>query len=191
MTTVFRFSFSRILLFICLLAAASILAVSTFAQDATTGATTRKENIESRKASMKERITSFKDKKKATAAAMINTNLNKINQNRTDQMSKHLERMTAILNKLENRVNERSAIAQARASIASASSAVEAQAEKDYTIQVTSESKVRADAQKQREALHSDLKAVRQLVIDAKQSVANAIRTAKSGIKEGTNSGQQ
>ena len=113
-----------------------------------------------------------------------------------------------ILDKLEARVNSgtpdikgsasaSAAIASARDAIASASAAVSDQALKDYTIVVTSESNIRIDAKTQRDKLHTDLLALRKIVIDAKQAVANAIRVAKSGKalipglrKEGTSSGQ-
>lgn len=109
-------------------------------------------------------------------------------------MTKHLERMSQLLDKLENRNPQaaRTGIARARDAIASASAAVNVQADKDYTLQLTTESKIRADSQNQRQKLHDDLKAVRLLVIEAKQAVGNAIRTAKSGkpVKEGKSSGQ-
>lgn len=169
-----------------------------------TGITAMREKIASKEAALKLRLETFKDKRKSQIAERVNTNLNKINQNQTSQMLKHLDRMSAILDKLEARVNRPTpdikdpakalaAIADARSAIASASAAVSAQAEKDYTIEVSTEAKIRQDAQSQREQLHTDLKAVRTQVIDAKQAVANAIRVAKSGssIKEGTRSGQQ
>ncbi len=160
-----------------------------------------KEKQASKTAALKVKLEAFKDKAKASAAARINTNLNMINQKQTSQMQKHLVTMTTILDKLEKRVNSASpdiknaasasaAIASARISIASASAAVTAQAENDYSIQVTSEGKIKADAKLQRDKLHTDFLVVRQLVVNAKQSVANAIRTAKSG-KEATSSGQQ
>ncbi|MDP3758247.1 MAG: hypothetical protein Q8Q86_00865, partial [Candidatus Daviesbacteria bacterium] len=111
--------------------------------------------------------------------------------------------------KLETRVNRgepdikdpaaaRTAIASARVTIASTSAAVSAQSLKDYTVTVSSEARVKLDAKLQRDKLHTDLLALRKIVIDAKQAVGNAIRVAKSGKieipragKEGTNSGQQ
>lgn len=166
---------------------------------------TLKERIATREAALKAKLEKFRDKQKAQKAERINTTLTKINKNQTEQMLKHLSRMSVILNKLENRVNKgspevkdatvaKTAIADAKAAIASATAAVKAQSEKDYTLQVSSESAVRKDAQKKRTELHADLLAVRKLVIDAKQAVANAIRVAKSGKlevpKEGTSSGQ-
>lgn len=170
--------------------------------------TAMREKMATREAALKAKLDAFKDRRKAEIADRVNTNLNKINQKHTEQMTKHLDKMSALLTKLENRVNKgtadikdptaaNSAIAAAKSAIASASAAVSAQAEKDYTLQVTAESKVKAEAQVKRDQLHADLQAVRKLVVDAKQSVSNAIRVAKSGpvpvgtgLKEGTPSGQ-
>ena len=213
---------SAILIFICLM---TIATFPVWARESTSGATNRRDKIQgkvetrgeniqdrietkrekmaSREAQLRAKLQKFKDKRKAEVADRVNTNLNRINQNQTQQMLKHLEKMTAILNKLENRVNQgapdikdpaaaRIAIASAGNSLASASAAVAAQALNDYTIIVTSEATVKANAKASRDRLHADLLAVRKLVIDAKQAVANAIRVAKSGkMKEGTESGQQ
>lgn len=177
----------------------------------------RRFKIASHEAQIKLKIQAFKDKQKAEIATRVNTNLNKINQNQTDSMLKNLDLMSSLLDKLATRVNSNSplgdqptsdikdpaaanqAIADARATIDTARTAVEAQAQKDYTINVTTEAKIRLDAQAKRDQLHSDIKAVRQLVIDAKQGVSNAIRVAKSGKiatpsaeeKEGSSSGQR
>lgn len=181
-----------------------------FAQDATKPATTRreviKERISTREAALKAKLQTFRDKRKAEVAERISNNLGRINQKQTAQMLKHLDKMTSILNRLETRVNQgrpdikdqalaRVAISDAKASIATAEASVKAQAAKDYTLQVSQEAMVRVDAKKMRDALHADLRSVRKQVIDAKQSVASAIRVAKSGIleipkKEGTPSGR-
>ncbi len=164
-----------------------------------------REKVASREALLKTKLDAFKDKRKAQVADRVNTNLNRINQNQTSQMLNFLNKATEILNKLESRVNEgapdikdpaaaKAAIADARTKIATAQTAVTAQSQNDYTITVTSETTVKKDAQSAREKLHSDLLAVRKQVVDAKQSVANAISLAKSGNpapKEATTSGQQ
>lgn len=169
-----------------------------------------REKIASKEAALKTKLQAFKDRKKADLAERVNINLNKINQNQTTAMKKHLDKISAILDRLEARVGSgkpdikdptaaRTAITAARAAIASASAGVSAQSLNNYTIQVTSEGRIGLDAKIQRDKLHTDILAVRQLVIDAKQSVANAIRVAKSGPppitreseKEGTKSGQQ
>lgn len=165
-----------------------------------------KERIASKEAVLKARLEQFRDQKKAEITQKISNNLNRINQKHTQMMLKFLDRMSVILGKLEVRVNSstpdikdaeaaKGAIASAKNAIASASAAVNVQAEKDYTILVTSESRVKTDVQAARRLLHDDLKAVRRIVIAAKQAVANAIRVAKSGKveipgKEATQSGQ-
>lgn len=200
----------------------SILAASAgtiFAQDQLRNTTARpeaeikpvppvamREKLASKEAILRTKLKAFRDQKKASAAARINTNLNQINQNQTAQMQKYLDTMSGILDKLEARVNQptpdikdpvaaKAAIASARTVIATSSAAVSAQAQKDYTIQVTTESRIKADAQSMRDKLHTDILALRKIVIDAKQAVANVIRVAKSGSaaikKEGTESGQQ
>ncbi|MDP3733284.1 MAG: hypothetical protein Q8Q91_01965 [Candidatus Daviesbacteria bacterium] len=186
---------------LALLIVFSLVFISTcaaYAKESTGTATTRKgkvqEKIEVRKeavatraAALKDKLKNFRDQKKASAAARISENLNKINDNQTAQMLKHLDKMTSILNKLEARVtNADPAIETAKAKIASSEAAVKAQAENDYSLVLSSESKARVEAQALRQKLHTDLKAVRQTVIDAKQSVAAAIRAAREGAKNGT-----
>lgn len=222
-TTIILAKLSAIIILLSLLL---IVAYPVLAQDVTIGTTrkekaretvvVRKEKVAQRmenlkvrmatkEAALKARLDTFRDKKKATAAARISENLNKINDKQTGQMLKHLDKITSILNRLEDRVNRstpdikdaalaQTAIADAKAAIATASSAVKDQSEKDYTVEVSSESKVRGDVKKVRDMLHADLMSVRESVIKAKQAVVNAIRVAKSGKleipKEGTPSGR-
>lgn len=190
-TTTLRINYSKIFLFVTLFILACFFASSVLAKDATPS-TTRKERFQdrietgkvkmaTREAALKAKLERFKDKKKAEIADRVNTNLNKINQKQTAQMLKHLDKMSAILDKLEARKTANAAISAARSSITSASSAVKLQADKDYTLTVSSETKVKADAEKVRDLLHQDLQAVREQVIEAKQAVGTAIRGAKSG----------
>lgn len=182
-------------------------------QDATSTGTTRKdrvlqridtvkEKLATREAALRKKLDAFRDKRKAEVAQRVNDNLNQINKNQTSQMLKHLDKMSAVLNKLERRVNTNSpdvkdpaavkaAISEAKTALDTASATLKAQAGKDYTLQITSESRVKADAQKLRESLHEDLKAARQLVVDTKQVVANAIRISKGLGKEATSSGRE
>jgi TolA-binding protein len=155
-----------------------------------------KAKIASRTAELKSRLQGFKDQKKAERVQKVNDVLNKINKNQTDQMSKHLGKMSDILLKVENRVNGASgsgsvteannALSSASAAIATAKAAVTTQSNKDYTLTITNEASAGAQARIMRDQLHTDLLSVRKVVIDAKQSVANAIRvtaTTLGGIK--------
>lgn len=168
-----------------------------------TGIASREAKIASGHAVLKEKLQAFKDKRKAEIAERVNINLNRISQKQTEQMLKHLEKMSEILNKLENLVNQgnpsikdinvtRTAIADAKAFLSSIRETVQEQVANDYTIQLTSESKVKADAQTQRTKLHNDLVTVRKQVIESKQKVMEVIKIAKSGkdTREATTSGQ-
>ena len=178
---------TAILIFSCLLIFA---AYPVLAKEATTPGTTRKEKVRERveikkekmatkEAALKAKLETFRDKKKAEVADRVNSNLNQINEKQTMQMLKHLDKMSALLTKLETRTGGSTAIIDTKASIASATAAVKDQAAKDYTITITSESAVKKDAKKVRDALHTDLKNVRKLVIDAKQAVGAAIRNGQ------------
>lgn len=160
---------------------------------------TRREMMASKAAILKQRLEQFKDQKKAQVVERVNSNLNAINQRRTEQMSKNLDKMTEILGKVEQRVDEaentgqditeaKAAVSSAKTAISSASAAVNEQSLKDYTIEATSEATIREDSRVKRDQLHKDLQAVRKLIIEAKQSVANAIRVTAStlgGIRNG------
>ena len=178
--------------------------IETRKENVTTRIESMKEKMASREAAMKDKLEAFKDKKKAAIAERINTNLNMINKNQTNQMLNALNKMTTLLDKLEARINNntpdikdpnlaKTTISDARAAIASASAAVSAQAQKDYTITVTAENRIRLDAKGARTNLHTDLLAARKMVISAKQAVSNAVRAAKSGkieSKEATAGGK-
>ena len=155
----------------------------------------------SREAELKTKLQTFKNKQKADIVQRVSTNLNTINKNETDRMLKNLDSMSNILDKLETAVNTNIAniknpseastiIASARQTIATTSAAVNVQAQKDYTIQVSSESTAKSNAQAKRNLLFNDLRVVRKDMIDAKESVYKVLRIAKLGniIKEGTNS---
>lgn len=173
-----------------------ILTSNTFAKDASSSTTPREkllnqkntiiqnvgEKIASKEAVLKAKLDAFKDKRKAEIAQRVSSNLNKINAKRTEQMTKNLQVMTNILGRLESKATGASAsaeIAKAKDAIASAQSAVTAQSEKDYTVTVTTENKIRVDTKAKRDQLMKDLQATRKLVIDAKQSLANAIRSSQ------------
>lgn len=160
---------------------------------------TRKEEIASRTAALKAKLKTFKDKKKANLTEKINTNLNKINEKRTELLGKRLDEMSKIVSKLEARLNEaktagkdtsaaQAALDSAKSTWQDAKTSVDTQAQKSYTITVSDEGKIGQDAKATRDQLHNDLKETNQKVIDAKQAIAKAIETASSTL--GGKSGQ-
>lgn len=130
-----------------------------------------KENA-SRTAQLKTKLLTFKNKVKAEAVQRISDNLNRINKKRADDMADNLSRMTEILNKLSKNTPD----ASASAAIATAKEAVTDQSQKDYTVSVTTENKVKTDAKTVRDQLAADLLATRKLVIAAKQALMEGVR---------------
>lgn len=194
--------------------ALSLLSTTAFAKDSTPSGTrlpkleeraqniqTRIENtrekIASREATLKAKLQAFRDKKKAEAVDRIDTNLNKVNQNRTGEMTRNLTKMSDILTKLDTYAGQASssgkdvssataAITSAKAAVLTAQAAVTEQSQKNYTLTITSEAKAKDDATSARNQLKTDLMATHQKVVDARQTVAKAIaatRTAIGGTK--------
>lgn len=154
---------------------------------------TRKEHVASREALLKEKLAKFRDKRKASTAASISDRLNQINTRRVQQMERHLNKMSEILEKLTRRVDQagqggkdistaKTAITEAEVKITSTKASLQNQTQLDYTLNISSEGGVRADTKASRDKLHTDLRSLRQMVIDAKQSVAKAIRVAATTL---------
>jgi hypothetical protein len=152
----------------------------------------KKDFVSSRSAALRTKLAAFKDKQKATLVQKVSDTLNQINSMRTDMMLKHVGVLTDIYTKLLNKEKTanlsgpnaaavQAALNNAQSSIAIAKSTVEAQKAKDYTIVVSSESGVRADAKKSRDQLQTDLKATHQTIVDARKALADAIASALKG----------
>ena len=142
-----------------------------------------------RKEELQTKVEEFKDHRKAQIAERVSTNLNTINDNRVNSMTKILERFQTILDKLLGRVTTaeangkdvaaaESAIASAQTAIDEAMTVVETQAGKDYSLVVDDESTVRTDAQIKRQALMVDLKSAHEKIKAAKDEVVGAIRVS-------------
>lgn len=136
----------------------------------------KRSRIATRSAALKQRIQAFKDKKKADLTQKVNDNLNRINDNRTTEMLRHIDRLSEILNKATARADQ-AAVSLAQNALESAKTTAQAQQSKDYTLQVTSESTIRATAKTARDSLHADLKATHQEIVKAKDLVIAALKT--------------
>lgn len=156
----------------------------------------RKEMMASREAVLKERLAKFRDKIKAQRVERINSNLNKVSENRINAYKKHYETLLQLLTKIEDKINEaekngkdmtsaKSALATARTELDKAKAAIDAQAEKDYTVIVSDEATVRSDAQTARGLLATDIKSVHELVITARKSLKDVITSFLGIFGEG------
>lgn len=153
----------------------------------------RRAKIASQAATLQTKLAKFKDTQKAKRVENINTNLNKINDNRVAAMNKFLDNASAILDKVEARVNTatgkdtiaaKAVIVDARAAIATARAAVQTQSTKNYSITLTSETAAKIDAQKAYTSLKTDLQATKEVITTAKQTVAKAIQIAATALGE-------
>lgn len=161
-----------------------------------------REKMASRAAMLREKLATFRDKVKARKVQNINDTLAHINKTRTDAMFRHYERMSEILTKIEDRVNDvagsgqdmtsaKSSISKARTALDEAKKAVDAQAEKDYTIELTDEASAKVAAKSARQDLFDDLKEVHDLLITARKSIVDAVTEALTTIEGGAQNGQQ
>lgn len=159
---------------------------------------TRIENREAAKTLFKQKLAAFKDKVKAERVDRISSLFTTINANRTSQMQKDLEKMTTILTKIQTHLEDfqkqgkdtstiETARSEAQAAVTSATEAVKAQAAKEYTITVSSESTVKSDVATVRNTMESDVKAVREQVVAARKKVAAVISQTEDLMGELTN----
>lgn len=154
-----------------------------------------REKVATREAALKAKLARFRDKTKANVVERINNNLLTVNKNMSERMLKHLDKMTDILNRAENKLatstGEKTAaqnsITDARSKVSTARTAVVAQQNKEYTVEVTSEATVKNDVKVMRDLLHTDLKLVHDLVVVARQSVSTAVNAVARSFGGATN----
>ncbi|MDP2664386.1 MAG: hypothetical protein Q8O97_00225 [bacterium] len=144
-----------------------------------------KSRIEAKKVELKEKLKAVRDEKKKQIVERVYNSVNELNERMTDHLTKTLNQIQEVLDRVESRADKaeandldvasvRTAITAAESAIASSRSAVEAQAGKTYSFTVTTEEKLRSDVGTARQALHTDLVAVRETVKAARDAVKSA-----------------
>jgi hypothetical protein len=135
---------------------------------------------------LRDKLKTFKDQKKAVIIERISQTLANINQRRTAEMLRHVDTMNGILGKAQDRANASNGegkdvssvttdFTSASNALANAKTAVETQSKKTYDIKISSESGARADVRLTRDALQKDLKSTHELVSEARRTLINAI----------------
>ncbi len=133
----------------------------------------------------KQKISEFKDKQKVTRLTNLDTKLNEINKRKTTQMSERLEKLTEILGRIstkgadlesqgENTTTLNTSITSAQTAIDTAKTKVDEQAAKDYVVDVTTETALRANASATLKQFRTDLTATHKSVVDAQVAVRKA-----------------
>lgn len=150
----------------------------------------RKEASESHKLkreALRLRLQSIKDERRRLLTEKISTKAAEINTRRTNRWMEILNKLSAILQRLIDKVNAaksqgkdtaaaEAAIATAEAKIALAEDAVASQAGKVYVANVTTDATLNNNVGSLISGLQSDLQAVHRLIIEAKQAVMNVVR---------------
>lgn len=163
-----------IILTLILLSTASALA-----RNATPSATPwRWEQIEQKREEARERLQLIRDENKQKIAERINQQLEHIQDQAVKHFNNVIERLNKLLNKIKTRVPAADTSA-AQAAITAAQTAVDDLADNVYTIEFTAESGLRIGASAAKTKLRSDIKAVHEKIILARQAVADALKAAK------------
>ena len=156
----------------------------------------RQEFIKETRGQMKEKMEAFKaqirtikDERKQILTERIADKTASSNARLTNKMDKALDHLTDILNRVkEKAVGFKAqgkdataldaAISAAESAIATAQAAVDAQAAKEYTANITDEPTLRNTIGQMVSQFRQDIKASHKLLVDAKQAVQKAIMEA-------------
>ena len=144
-----------------------------------------KEEISQKRATLKEKLAVIKDERKKKSVEKIDQQINELNKRVVNQLSAVLDKLSDMLERVANRAGVAeskgydvsmalSAIESANQAISFARTAIQAQAGKTYTIQITTEENIKRNVGDARQALNADLKTIRVVVKAAHDAVRKA-----------------
>ena len=144
-----------------------------------------KERLETTREELKVRLEKVKDEKKVQIVERLSESVNALNEKMTTHFLEVLEKVDKVLENIVSRTDKaethgldvsavRTATTAAHTAIASARTAVETQAGKAYSFDVTTEENLKVDVGEARQALHNDLTAVKEIVRQAHVAVKDA-----------------
>ena len=159
-----------------------------------------REEFKEKKQEFRERLAEIRDEKKKDILEHLDSRLNEINVDRVDQMTKHLNTISEVLEKVVARAAQANAdgkdtsgvdaaVTSSQAAISAAQSCLTVQAGKQYVIELTTEENASTDAGRVNQQLRSDLVACHQLVVAARQSVRSVVHALAQAIGIPTPSG--
>lgn len=149
--------------------------------------------IQTKKEEFKTRIKTIKDQKKKALAERIDAKLAETNRKFTAKFFDTLIRLQGFLDKIKQSTTDTKVLGDvtaAQAVIDTAKSAVEIQADKAYTMEVTDDLTLKLNAGTAVSQLRQDLVSVHKLVVDAKQAVQKLNIERKLIKKEATKSAE-
>lgn len=135
----------------------------------------------------KAKVSAIKDEKKKQIINNLDLRIGTINTNRTNEMTKILERLTTVLGKIstkeaalksegKNTTKLAADITSAQSAIDAAKQAVTEQAAKTYTMNITTDTALKSAASTTIQQFMTDMKAVRTKVLAAQQAVVKAYK---------------
>jgi len=145
----------------------------------TTSTQVRLRNLEELKQQMQAKIQQIKDENKKRIAQNLVSQMERINKRLSEDDLKYLNTIEKVLNKIEERVKNStttdatitSKISELKTKIAALRSKIEAQAQKEYLVQIQTETKLREAYQTTKKELMSDHKNLRQELQALKKEV--------------------
>lgn len=152
----------------------------------------------------KKRMAEIRDARKKAIVERIAVKIPNANTRLTNKMTDALTKLTQILNRIKNKAANLAAsgqnttalytaITEAETAIASAKAAVEEQASKEYSANITTDAGLRSVIGQMVSQFRLDIQAVHKLMVEARQAVAEAIAEAAKlggiGNTNATNAG--
>lgn len=147
-----------------------------------------KKKIEEKREQLRENLLKVKDEKKREIVERIDQRIVELNKNVTDHLSEVLVKLENVLLNISSRADKaevkggdvssvRSAVEDAKSKIESARTAIQSQVSKVYPITISSEETLKVNVGAARQALHSDLKQLRDIVKEVRDAVHGAATT--------------
>lgn len=147
--------------------------------------TERQAAMQAHRDTLKAKLQAIKDERKKTAVERIDKNLADLNSRMTTHYANVLDQIDDVLNRVVSRTDTaqangkdatmaRTAIMNAQSVITAARTAVVAQVNKVYSMNITGDTTLKSDVGAARQALHDDLKKVNDTVKAARDAVRQA-----------------
>ena len=148
-------------------------------------------DMQQMRADYKTKIATIKDARKQKIVTNLDSRIKNINTKRTGEVTKRLERLTLILDRISsqeadlqtkgaNTTTPANDIKNATTAIESAKQAVEVQTANDYVIQITTDEKLRSAAQTTIQQFLTDMKSVYVKVSAAQEAVLMSYNDMKT-----------
>ena len=146
-----------------------------------------KGNIEERKQKFQENLKNFKDEKKRRLVERLHQRMGTVNKKATDILLKRLERLEAILGKIESRAQKKEVngakvtavyteIEAVNENIADLKDKIVEQADKVYDFDISDEQNVRSQAQPAVLLIKTDLKSLRDELVSIRKEMVDLVQ---------------